>query len=258
MRGHRDLRLVAAATAICVFGSLITPLGATRIVFAAPLALFLPGYAITAAVFGSRSLGRLDLVPLSVGISLAALILGSILLNYTPGGLRGVPWALLLLLIVLGGCRVAALRREPAPARQPAISIPKVTPTAAILSAGCVAMAAAALILAQTTLHADRAFGYTELWMSPPDQSGRVARIGVTSEQQHPTNYRLEVQFGDLPQPVVSTFTLAPGESRTLSLKRGPSPQMVPVKATLFKRGHPHTVYRRVDGSLPAAGGMPR
>lgn len=255
MKGHRDLRLVVAVTGVCVLGSLITPLGAARIVFAAPLTLFLPGYAITAAAFGPQPLSWPARVPLSVGMSLSALALGSILLNYMPGGIRGVSWALLLLLVTLGSCRTAALRRSPAPARQPALAMPKVTPAAAILSAGCVAMVAAALILSQTTLHADRAFGYTELWMVPTDQSGGVARIGVTSQQQRSTTYRLEVRFGN--RSVIRSFTLAPGESQVLRLDPGPSPEAVPVRATLFKRGRTGDVYRQVYGWIPAAGEVP-
>jgi hypothetical protein len=245
------LRLVAIATVFCAVLSVITPLGAVRVIFAAPLALFLPGYAIAAAASRRRPLGWPELLPLSVGISLAALALGSILLNYTPGGLRGGPWALLLTLITLGSCWIAALHRPSKRPRRTMIVIPKLAPAAAILSAVGVALAIAALILAQTTLHADGAFGYTELWMVPPARSDRVARIGVTSEQQHPTAYRLVATRGDGP-PVNSSFTLSPGESRLVNLGPSSSKQAVPVVAKLYKRGRPEQVYRQVSGWVPA------
>jgi len=257
VKGYRDLRLVAAATVLCAAVSLITPLGAVRIMFAAPLALFLPGYAITAAASGRRPLGWPQLLPLSVGISLAALALGSILLNYTPGGLRGAPWALLLTLITLGSCRVAALRRPVGRQRQAAIALPRPAPAVTVLVAAGVTMAIAALVLAQTTMRADGAFGYTELWMVPPAQSDRVARIGVTSEQQRPTAYRLVARLGDGSPPVDHSFTLDPGESRFLSLNPGTSAKPIPVVAELYKRGRLEVVYRQVSGWVPA-GEAPR
>jgi hypothetical protein len=252
LKGHRDLRLVAVATVLCAALSVITPLGAVRIIFAAPLALFLPGYAIAAAASRRRPLGWPELLPLSVGISLAALALGSILLNYTPGGLRGGPWALLLTLVTLGSCWVAALRRPTNRPRRATTVMPKPAPAVAILSAGGVAMAIAALILAQTTLHADGAFGYTQLWMIPPAQSNRAARIGVTSEQQRPTAYRLVATLGDGSPPLNRSFTLSPGESQLLSLEPASSTQAVPVVARLYKRGRPDEVYRQVSGWVAA------
>ncbi len=260
MKGHRDLRIVTAATAVCAVGSLLVPLGPVRVVFAVPLALFLPGYSLTAVVSGSRRLGRLgliELLPLSVGLSLAILALGSILLNYTPGGIQGLPWALLLAAISVGCCRGAAVRRPAAPSRQPAIAMPRISLPGAAMLAGGVIAAVAALVLAQTTLDASRAFGYTELWMTPvaPGHGGRssarVAHIGVTSEQQHPTTYRLEVRIGGLPPTVVRSFTLDPGESRLVRLDAGGSDRATPVEAILLKRGSPETVYRKVFGWLP-------
>src|SRR6187397_103616 len=101
MRGHRDLRLVAAAAIVCAVVALITPLGPVRVVFAAPLALILPGYALTSALFGSNRPEPLQWLALTLGVSLACLALGSLLLNYVPGGIGGLAWAILLVLIVL-------------------------------------------------------------------------------------------------------------------------------------------------------------
>lgn len=254
MRGHRDLRLVVAAAALCAVGSLVTPLGTARIVFAAPLTLFLPGYAIVAATFGRQGPGWPALLPLSVGASLSALALGSLLLNYTPGGLRAVPWALLLLLIVLGCCLAAAWRREPAAGSRLAISPPAVRPAGASLLVGAAALAATALILAQVTVPASNAFGYTELWMSPTEQSAQVTRVGVTSQQQHATSYRLEVRVGDRPA-VVHSFSLAPAESRTFDIHGPTVAGPTRVEADLFKRAQPDAVYRHVYGWAPPAEG---
>jgi uncharacterized membrane protein len=257
MRGYRDLRLVLAATAICVVGSLLTPLGAARVVFAAPLSLILPGYAIAAVAFGHRRPKWPEMVPLTIGLSLAALVLGSLVLNYTPGGIRGLPWALLLALVVLGCCRGAAVRRGNEKPRR-TLRMPQVGPTTVILLAAGAILAVVALVLAQRTFQADRAYGYTELWMVPPGNTGRVVRIGVTSEKQHPSSYRLEVRFGNLAESIPRTFRLAPGKSLTMNFFAPPSSQPVAVRARLFRAGHPGEIYREVHGWLPAADETPR
>ena len=53
------------------------------------------------------------MLALSVGLSLAMLALGSLVLNYVPGGIRACSWAVLLVLVVLAASREAALRRRP-------------------------------------------------------------------------------------------------------------------------------------------------
>lgn len=254
MNGCRDLRLVALMTIICALGSLITPLGAVRVVFAAPLAIFLPGYALTLAAFGPRSPRPTELVPLGVGISLAMTALSSVVLNFTPGGIRGLPWAVILVVLVLACCRVAARRARPQSEQRVAIALPRVTIGAALALGGCLALSAAALVLAQTTPHADKALGYTELWMVPRGQTDNVARIGITSQQQYSTAYRLRVRIGGRPAAAEREFSLEPGKSLILGFDHRPSSLAVPIEARLFLRGRPHTVYRSIHGWLPAEG----
>lgn len=251
MNGNRDLKLVALATAICVVGSVITPLGAVRVIFAVPLCLFLPGYAITAAAFGRNLPRQAELLPLSIGISLAALTLGSILLNYTPDGIRGLPWALLLLLIVFACCGIAARRRPRVDAAEP-LRLPRFHLASAALLVGAVVAVVAALILAQTTLHAENALGYSQLWIAPPSNTAPAVRIGVTSEEQQVSSFELVVKFGSLPQPTTRTISLEPGRSQVLIFHPPRSDRPVPVVARLFRAARPEAVYRSVDSWVPA------
>jgi uncharacterized membrane protein len=253
MKGHHDLRLVSLLTVICALGSLVTVIGPVRIVFAAPLALVLPGYAIAAAAFGRRRLGLIELVPLTVGISLSALVLGSVVLNYTPGGIRGGTWIALLVLLVLGCCRLAAVRRGPGSSRQLPLQLPRLSGRAAILLVGALALTAAALTLAQTTLPAGSAYGFTELWLVPTDQTPVVARIGVASQQQRRTAYRLVVKVGDA-APVSRKVVLEPAEKLSLDFSAPPTPQPTPVEADLYLRGEPKVPYRSVSGWVPSSG----
>jgi uncharacterized membrane protein len=257
MKGHRDLEIVAAGSVLCALAALAIPLSAVSLLFAAPLTLFAPGYAIVAATFAKRSLGSQRVLLLSVALSLATLALGAFLLNYMPGGVRAISWTILLLLVVLNCCRVAALRRPPAvaPRRAPR---PRIRPRDGGLLLGGALLAAAALVLAMTTLPAENARGFTELWVTP--EAGAVsgtAEIGIGSEEQHAASYILKVQLGRGSSPVLRQLTLHPGETRTLRFDAPTSPPgaQVPVSAQLYRQENPGKVYRRVSAWIP---GVPR
>ncbi|HEY4779357.1 MAG TPA: DUF1616 domain-containing protein, partial [Solirubrobacterales bacterium] len=118
MRGHGDLEAACTGATLCALLTLVLPFEPLRMLLAAPLTLFLPGYAISAAIFARRRIERRQFLLFSLGLSLAVLALGALVLNYVPGGIRAWSWALLLFLVVLGCCRGAALRR-PKRARAP-------------------------------------------------------------------------------------------------------------------------------------------
>jgi len=265
MRGHRDLRLLLALTVVCAIGSLITPLGAVRVIFAVPLTLVFPGYAIVAAAFASRPLAWPERVPLTLGISLACLALSSLVLNYTPGGIRGLPWVLILVLVVFFCCRSAATRRGRSSRRgrtdrQEADPLPKLgkpRPVTAILAAVALAMVAAALVLAQATFDNNNAAGYTQLWVSPPKPTDTFAQIGVTSEQQQTRGYRLVVEVEGEDSPLVQTFELEPSQTH-LTKVNSDSESPVGVEAKLYLRSNPTKVYRRVSTQLNPAGASVR
>jgi len=249
MRGQKDLRLVVALSVLCAVLALLIPIDAVALVFAAPLALFLPGYSITAAAFARRNLEWPRFLLFSIALSLATLVLGSLLLNYA-GGIHPLSWAVLLLLVVLGACRGAALRRGDsgtAP-RWPRLRLPRLE-TAMLLAAG--AATVAALVLGFSTVPAEDAIGYSQLWVLPAAGSGgSEAQVGVRSQEQASVAFDLRVRLGT--QRVVRrSFTLAPGETRLLRLRAPPgSTGTVPVIATLLRHNRPFSVYRRVKGSL--------
>jgi len=254
VRGHRDLRLVVAAAALCALVALLFPSEAVRLVFAAPLALFLPGYAIAAANFARRELDRPRMLLASLVLSLSALVLAALLLNYAPGGIRALSWALILLAIVLGCARAAALRRPRAATapQRPRRSRP--APVALALGGLGIAAAAAALVLSASTVPADEAVGYTELWVLPqgPAASGDF-QVGVGSEEQHTVPYDLLIQVGERPL-IRRSFVLDPGATRVVRLDTGAAPGAapVPVVATLLRQNQTDEIYRRVKNWIPA------
>jgi uncharacterized membrane protein len=247
---------VTALALVCALLAPLLPVEVLSLLFALPLAFFLPGYALTAATFARRPIERPQLLLLSLGLSLCVLALGALALNYVPGGIGPVSWAVLLLLVVLNGCRVAALRRPPVrhagPAERPAL---RPTAAAAGLLIAALLCATAALALTFTTTSAKHANGYTALWLLPPTEKDKAeggARIGVSSEEQKPANYRLQVRIADRRGEFARDFRLEPGETRVLKL--GPSDAApagpVAVTALLFRRNKDGNVYRRVSGWL--------
>lgn len=250
MRGHRDLRLIVALTLVCAAGSLIVPLGAVRVIFAVPLTLILPGYAIAAAAFGSRLPAWPERLPLTLGVSLACLALSSLVLNFVPGGIHGFSWTLLLVLVVLGSCAAAARRRGRVRHEPPPLSKLKPSRATAILGVGTLALVAAALILAQATFDTGRVAGYTQLWIAPPKATPAPTRIGITSEQQQTRNYRLVVEVEGQTRPLVETFELRPSATRLVTIPSGSADSPVGVEAKLYLRSRPEKVYRRVSTLL--------
>ncbi len=267
MRGHRDLRRVAALALFCAVLALLLPWRVPSLLFALPLALFLPGYALTLAIFARRPLERAQTLLLALGLSLSVLALGALPLNYVPDGIGPVSWAALLALVTLCGCRAAALRRPRVSSSS--TQVQRFFPlwggqrvalgggawsVGALL--GALACVAASLVITFSTTGAERANGYTALWLLPPtprDAAAGGARVGVESNEQKQAAYRLQVQIGDRPTETVRSFSLDPGETRVLKLTpQSPQPGAIPVRAKLYRQDGvvPGDVYRRVSGWL--------
>jgi hypothetical protein len=251
MRAHRDLERVAAAAVLCALVAVLVPLEAIRILGALPLALFLPGYAITAASFGPRRLETPQLLLLSVAMSLIALVVASLFLTLLPGGLNTVSWAVLLVVIVLAACRGAAVRRGPRARRRPGRGRPRLGVLDAGFLGAAALLAAAAIVLSQVSFSATDADGYTALWMLPTAGKDAV-EIGVTSARQASGRFRLEVKTEPGAAPAIAKFRLDPGDERVFTVPVGSrqAGRSVPVVASLYKAGEPHRLYRRVNSWL--------
>jgi Protein of unknown function (DUF1616) len=252
MKGHGDLRLLAWGSTLSAIVALVLPWPAISLLFVVPLALFAPGYAIVAAAFARhRRLNRPRLLVLSLALSLAVLALGGLFLNYL-GGIHAGTWTILLLLVVAGCCRTAALRRDYPPEPLP-LRLPKPGGAKLGLALAGLAVVVAAFVLASATLPAKSAVGYTELWIVPELESeGSEALVGVRSEEQQTTEYDLGVRIGK--QLVKRSFVLTPGEGTTVRVgpPLAPASPTVPIVATLLLDSDPSYVYRRVESTLTA------
>ena len=84
-----------------------------RIALGLPMVLFLPGYALIAALFpGKDDLDGIERIALSFGLSIAVVPLIGLALNYTPWGIRLVPILVFLTNFTILMAMVAIYRRE--------------------------------------------------------------------------------------------------------------------------------------------------
>ncbi|MDA0524660.1 DUF1616 domain-containing protein [Methanococcoides alaskense] len=109
--------VVALVSLTCVFILLPflsdTPI---RTILGLPMVLFLPGYALIAALFPKKDdLDGIERVALSFGLSIAVVPLIGLGLNYTPWGIRLLPILVSLSFFTVVMCVVAVLRRRVLP-----------------------------------------------------------------------------------------------------------------------------------------------
>jgi hypothetical protein len=256
MRGHRDLELVVGIAIASALLGLVVPVEWISLLAAAPLLLVLPGYALASAAFARRPRGLAQFLVLTLGLSLAVLALGSLLLNFLPGGLRAGSWAILLVLVTAAGCREAALRRRPA--QEPplaALKLPRPRPLRAGLVLAGVALAAVAFALAFIAFKAPDVIGYTELWIRPAKGDAAV-RVGVGSQEQETHAYKLVASYGGGQPFATRSFSLDPGKTKTVRLAVPAAKNPRKVVAALYRADRPGRPYRRVtEWVVPEGGG---
>ena len=87
-----------------------------RTAFGLPMVLFLPGYALIAALFPSKEdLDGIERMALSFGLSIAVVPLIGLGLNYTSWGIRLIPVLVCLSIFTLAMCGAAYYRRKQIP-----------------------------------------------------------------------------------------------------------------------------------------------
>lgn len=212
---------------------------------ALPLVLFLPGYALTAALFPPRSLGIPERLLFSVGLSLVVTIIGSVALQWLQAGLTPATWATLLTALTLCASLVAWRRRRAIVPMQ--LKINMSSAQGAVLGLAAL-VAVAAVTLARVPSPADGLEGYTLLWILPPETAQAPGvRLGVSCMEFWPTDYRLSLTLDDRVIGEWPTINLRPGEQWEgfVSLP-SQGPDLGKVEVRLYRLDNPEVVYRRV------------
>ncbi|KAF5428714.1 putative membrane protein [Candidatus Methanomarinus sp.] len=115
-----DIGIIIFLVIITSIFVLVPPLSTTyvRTILGLPMVLFLPGYALIAALFPRKDdLDGIERLALSFGLSIAVVPLVGLGLNYTPWGIRLTPILITLDIFTLIMCVVAVKRRSVLPDR---------------------------------------------------------------------------------------------------------------------------------------------
>ena len=191
---------------------------------------------------------------------LILLVLCAFVLNVFPFGLTTASWAVLLAVLIVAGCFVAARRRGPAkPVKRPLFGGPgRLSTSTALMLGAAVLIGAAAVALAQKPLPAKHAEGYTALWMLPTDAAEEAVVVGVQSNEQDPASYRLDVSVGGESRSRTYGVDLDPGEEEAFEVEVPlRSTGRTRVVASLYREEDPSHLFRRVTRWLPRQQSFP-
>jgi len=229
------IALFAAASATAV--GLASPPDVLRVPLMLPLALFVPGYSVISALYPRQvDLNILERLVLSATVSLAALPLIALALNYSPWGVRWEPLLAFLSLLVVLASALGLLRRRLLPAQEerfaPALHLNlagRVT-TGAVLrntvrAALVIPLAGLAVILL-SILAGQRTSSvpHTEFYLLDSNgqlesfprtlQVGQDASlfVGITNREADQKEYRLTVSINGTPIQEIIGVRLDPGQ----------------------------------------------
>ena len=102
IRIRNELLLIDILSLILIVIISLTSLKTARIILGLPFILFFPGYTLISALFPKRtSLGSIERVALSFGLSIAVVPLIGLILNYTPWGIRLYPILIALFAFII-------------------------------------------------------------------------------------------------------------------------------------------------------------
>ncbi len=110
-----DLKVIIILLLLAGFSIIVPPLSDSpiRMALAIPMVLFIPGYALVAALFpGKGDLDGTERIALSFGLSIAVVPLIGLLLNYTPWGIRLLPVLVSIIVFTLAMVLIAIHRRR--------------------------------------------------------------------------------------------------------------------------------------------------
>lgn len=194
-----------------------------RNILGLPLVLFLPGYALIAALFPAKSdLDGIERVALSFGLSIAVVPLIGLGLNYTPWGITTLPILISLSIFTFIMCGLAYLRRV----RLPEAETFEISFRAAALSLKdevmenseskldraltvflIISILLSVATLAYVVVSPKEGEHFTEFYILGPGgkadnyttnytlgQSGTVI-VGVVNHEYRPVNYTMEVKL---------------------------------------------------------------
>ena len=250
---RREHVVVLSLVALGLVGAAL-PGGAwtvVRVLLVAPLALFLPGYELTRAIFRARGPERAERIALALSLSLVTTALASLFLYLLSVDLTLGSWLAALAAVTVAATLVVA-SYPPPPGHRPTGADRRSAGRAALrpvhLAIGLLAagLTVGAVVLALTPLPSPSAPGYTSLWLTRELGSSRLV-LGVRSQEHDQTRYLLRLKLSG--RTTTRRLALAPGQTWLERLPPAPT-----AAALLYRVGH-SGVYRSVKIGSSSAGG---
>jgi uncharacterized membrane protein len=247
---------VEIALAVIVLTDSGVPL---RTLFGLPLILVIPGYALTALLWGRHQLGAPERVVLSIGISLALAALSAILLDWTPLGIGGAQQTLLLGLLALVAIVAIVLRdlgrrggrSEAGAGRAPRLFASFKWRQALLFGIAMAIVASAVAYSAHSALR-PRGTGFTQSWINVQDAKAGVVDVGLENDEVQAETYRLQLTLNKRPVNEWRDVRLEPGQQWSTKLSLPQSQGQRVAELVVYRSDHPTTVYRKVQLSIGA------
>jgi uncharacterized membrane protein len=210
-----------------------------------PFALVLPGYALAAALFPGREIGRDERLVLVFGLSVAAVALGGLLVQVVLGLDRPV-WAALLLLLTLRAVVAAlAARDESRRDDQPSLSLPRSFPLSAAALLAALLIAGWAIGIATRGAHRQAEDAPLSSLSVVPQREGGTGPVslGIWNQEGRENSYLLEVNRDGATLDGWQV-RLAPGQQWQRRITASGIPGSGPLVVKLYRGG---TLYRHVS-----------
>lgn len=272
---HPDLLLATTLALVNVAWAFLPyHLAAIGTILALPLIFIVPGYTITAALFHRRSLDTSYRLLLSLGISISIVIMGGLLLNALPLGLRPSSWSLFLACLTLVfAALVAYLRRkteQPSSSASRLTPLPGIAPTphveptpravsvsrkistrlqAWLVCALALLVVAFSLVFSSSSVAQQPHAGFTQFWLLPSNHPGAgcAVQLGIQSDEAITETYRVAMTANGAAINTWPSIQLAPHQQWNQSVSIHsiqPGPLSIEARLSLVKT--PDVIYREV------------
>jgi hypothetical protein len=240
----RDLAFMGVAAPFLLILAVLPFDGLLKALILAPFVLFLPGYAIAAAIFMPGTIARGERLVYAVALSVAAATIGGLFWQFLLD-LDRFAWAFVLASIALIASAVAQRRRVLQP---PAEDGGRPAPVRVGLATVAVSMIALAIAIAAINVAIDGLYRqraeshFSSLWVVPRAPDGAV-EIGIWNHQGEVHEYRLDVDGAGRPLRRWEG-RLGSRASKQLVLDPGEVPRAGGVVVSLYEDG---VLYRRTE-----------
>jgi len=205
--------------------------GVLRIIFGLCLVLFFPGYTLLSALFPRKgSLGGVERIALSFGLSIAIVPLVGLILNYTPWGIRLYAILIAITIFIFAAAAIAWQRQRRLPSQERFhvvfnLKLPQWAGMSNLdkgLSIGLVVAIVAALgCLGYVIANPKQGEKFTEFYILGPEGKaenypqqvmvGEEARVilGIVNHEHQPLSYRVEIKINGVKNKELRTGILA-------------------------------------------------